>query len=273
MVTRPIRKLTEYSRAVRDGDRAALGDLGSGEIADLGRAFEEMRESLEGRKYVERYLQTLTHEIKSPLSGIKGAVELLKEDLPAEKRIQFIGNIERETNRLQSLAEKLLGLSALQRMKAVSQPESISLRDLAEECVGECRALAETKGISLTLRAEQSCTIIGEKFWLKEALLNLLQNSLDFTERGGAIEVELTVSAALAVIAIRDTGSGIPDWALGKIFEQFYSLPRPDNGKKSTGLGLTLVREVMELHGGTVSLKNREQKGAEATLTFPKIRT
>ena len=154
MVTRPIRRLTEYARAVRDGERRPLPPLGSGEIGMLGSAFEEMRESLEGKQYVEKYIQTLTHEVKSPLSGIKGAVELLKEDLPAEKRTQFLGNIERETNRLQSLVEKLLGLSGLQRRKIVEQPEVFDLLALARESLEEHRPAAEAKSIFLNLSGE-----------------------------------------------------------------------------------------------------------------------
>jgi two-component system, OmpR family, sensor histidine kinase CreC len=89
MVTRPIRRLTDYATAIRDGKRLALPQLGSSEVATLGNAFEEMRVTLEGKQYVEHYVQTLTHEIKSPVSAIQGAAELLKEEMPPERRDGF----------------------------------------------------------------------------------------------------------------------------------------------------------------------------------------
>lgn len=269
MVTRPIRNLTEYARAIRDGERQTLPALGSGEIGMLGSAFEEMKEALEGKQYVEKYVQTLTHEVKSPLSGIKGAVELLKEDLPADKRTQFLGNIERETNRLQSLVEKLLGLSGLQRRKFLAQTEAIDLAALARECVDEQQPQAEAKGITFRISGAQDLSVSGERFWVKEAVANLLQNALDFSSHGTSIEIEIEKSTESAVVRVKDQGSGVPAWALDKVFDQFYSLSRPDSGKKSTGLGLTLVREVMDLHQGSVTLENRPAGGVEAVLKFP----
>lgn len=268
MVTRPIRRLTEYARAIRDGERRALPALGSGEIGMLGGAFEEMKEALEGKQYVEKYVQTLTHEVKSPLSGIKGAVELLREDLPPERRAQFLGNIERETKRLQSLVEKLLGLSSLQRRKFLSQSERIDLLALTREVVDEHRPSAEARGITLAIGSETSCAIQGERFWVKEAFANLLQNAIDFSPAGSRIDVELEVLDTTAIIRVNDSGSGIPTWALDKVFDQFYSLSRPDSGKKSTGLGLTTVREIMELHKGKVTLSNRKTGGVQAELYF-----
>lgn len=269
LVTRPIRRLTEYARAVRDGKRVPLPKLGSGEIGLLGTTFEEMREALEGKRYVEKYVQTLTHEIKSPLSGIRGAVELLREDLPPEKRTQFLGNIERETRRLQSLVEKLLNLSSLQRKVGVSEAESFSFQALVDEVVGEHHPSAEAKALTINVRSQGAARVRGEKFWLKEAVANLLQNALDFSPRGSSIDISITEENGSVRLEVSDRGAGIPEWALGRIFEQFYSLPRPDSGKKSTGLGLPLVREVMDLHGGTIDLRNRSEGGVCATLHLP----
>lgn len=271
LVTRPIRRLTEYARAIRDGQRVPLPELGKGEIAQLGQAFVEMKEALEGRQYVERYVQTLTHEVKSPLSGIRGAVELLREDLPLDRRNQFLGNIEREASRLQHLVERLLGLSSLQRRTTLSEADKLSLTDLAKQVVAEHRVTAEAKGISLGITAGADVFIEGDKFWLSQAISNLLQNALDFTQRGGKVEVHVRECGDIAQLTFMDTGPGIPEWALPKVFDQFYSLPRPESGKKSTGLGLPLVKEVMNLHAGTVMLRNRAEGGVEALLAFRKI--
>ncbi len=267
-VTSPIRVLTEYARAVRDGRRVGAPELGSGEISELGKAFVEMKEALEGKQYVEKYVQTLTHEVKSPLSGIKGAVELLKEDLPSDKRSQFLGNIERETTRLQKLVERLLGLSTLQRRGELGSSEKLSLQAIAKQLVEEHQAAAQGKGITLSFEGESSSLVMGDRFWLTEALSHLLQNALDFTPRGGVVKVKVSEQQGQVTLAVEDSGTGIPEWAKTRVFEQFYSLPRPDSGKKSTGLGLPLVKEVAELHGGFVTLENRQPSGAVATVTL-----
>lgn len=269
LVTRPIRLLTDYASAIRDGRKAELPDLGSGEMALLGETFEEMRESLEGRKYVEKYVQTLTHEIKSPLSGIKGAVELLREDLPPERHRQFLENIERETLRLQSLVEKLLNLSALQRKRFMSDAATLPLGEVLSEVISEHQASADAKELRFDLQLNARLLVHAERFWLKEALANLVQNAIDFSARGAAISVRLEENKSEALITIHNSGEKIPEYALDRIFEQFYSLPRPDSGKKSTGLGLTLVKEVMELHGGRAEVSNHSDSGVLAVVRMP----
>jgi two-component system sensor histidine kinase CreC len=111
-ITRPIEQLTRHARAIRDGRRPPPPRYGGGEIGALGAAFEEMRDALEGKQYVETYIQTLTHEMKSPLSAIRGAAELLQEEMPADQRARFLGNIHAETDRLQRLIDRRLQLCA-----------------------------------------------------------------------------------------------------------------------------------------------------------------
>lgn len=117
----------------------------------------------------------------------------------------------------------------------------------------------------------------GDRFLLTQAVSNLLQNALEFTPPGGAITLALrpadaTAEAATdadhALITVDDTGPGLPDYALPRVFERFYSLPRPDTGAKSTGLGLALVREIAHLHGGEIALQNLPAGGTRATLTL-----
>ena len=104
-----------------------MPQLADDEIGQLGRAFEEMRVALEGKQYVENYVQTLTHEMKSPLAAIQGAAELLGEEMPAERRSRFLANIESETGRLQQLIEKLLLLTSIENRRELQKAEEISL--------------------------------------------------------------------------------------------------------------------------------------------------
>jgi two-component system sensor histidine kinase CreC len=114
------------------------------------------------------------------------------------------------------------------------------------------------------------CLLDGDPFLLHRALTNLLQNAIDFSPVGGQIEVEVAAAARECQIRVRDHGPGIPDYALDRVFEKFYSLRRPGSGKKGTGLGLTFVKEIAELHRGGVQLRNHPDGGAVATLTLPR---
>jgi two-component system sensor histidine kinase CreC len=269
-LTHSLERLTAYAQAVRDGRRAEPPASKATEIAALGRAFEEMRVTLEGKAYVERYTQALAHEFKAPLTAIRGAAELLGEDLPPEARARFVANLRAESDRLQLIVERLLELSALEARRAGAALESgVDLRAVVAHACDGARLAAESRGVTLTLAAGETAVVRGEKFLLGQAVGNLVQNALEFTPAGGAIAVALTVEHERAWIRVEDTGPGIPDYALEKIFDRFYSLPRPDTGRKSSGLGLSIVREIARLHGGEVALANRREGGARAELMIP----
>ena len=272
-ITTPVEKLTAYARAVRDGRPASLPRrLAGREVADLRQAFDEMRAALEGKAYVERYTQTLAHEIKAPLAAIRGAAELLAEDaaMPAPQRARFLQNLRTESARIQTIVEKLLQLAALENRRALAAPAPVELRALLEESLAAAEPVARARNITLALDAPDPVTTLGERFLLTQAVSNLLQNALEFTPPDGSVSLALSPAAApgRVTITVNDTGPGIPDYALPRLFERFYSLPRPATGAKSTGLGLSFVREIAHLHGGTITLENRPEGGARAILTL-----
>ena len=267
-LTWPINRLTDYARAVKSGQRVPLPKLGSPEVAELGRAFEEMRDALEGKRYVEQYVQTLTHEIKSPVAAIRGAAELLHEEMPAEQREKFLENIRAETVRIQEIIDRLLLLSAVEAKKALDEPKPVDLSRTLTQARASIETQLAAKKVELKIEVPpEPCITQGDEFLLEKAVLNLLQNAVDFVPPRGWISVELQYADGRWKLSVADNGPGIPDYARERVFERFFSLPRPDTGKKSSGLGLALVREVALLHRGSVELKNRDGGGgAVATL-------
>ena len=268
-LTHSLERLTVYARNVRDGRPAAPPQSRATEIAELSRAFEEMRDSLEGRQHVERYTQTLAHEVKAPLAAIRGAAELLDETMPAEQRQKFMGNIRTEAARIQRIIERLLELSSLEARKQLRQTETLSAARLAQEAADVVRPSGAGRGITLTLREAGGAVVRGEVVLLREALVNLLQNAFEFSPAGGEVTLGWTVTGGRVVFAVEDAGPGVPDYALPRVFERFYSLPRPGTERKSTGLGLALVREIAHLHGGDATLTNRPAGGARAEVWVP----
>jgi two-component system sensor histidine kinase CreC len=269
-VTGPLRALTEYARAVRDGRRVETPRRGSAEVRELSVAFEQMRDALEGKRYVERYVQTLTHEIKSPLSAIRGAVELLGEEMPPEQRARFIDNARTESSRIQALIEKLLLLSALESRKGLEALERMDLREIVDQAAGSLLPILERRQLRFEIEGNESCPLLGDRFQVRQAVENLLQNAIDFSPDGAPIVAALSrTTDGFAELKILDRGVGVPAFALGKVFDRFYSLARPRTGRKSSGLGLSLVKEVALLHRGAAELRNREGGGACAILRLP----
>ena len=268
-ITLPIETLTRYAKAIRDGRRVALPSLGHGEIQTLGKVFEEMRNALEGKQYVEEYVQTLTHQMKSPVSAIRGAAELLNEDMSPQQREQFLNNIQSECSRIQDVIDRMLQLSMLENRKALRDVEPNNLRDLLVEIIDEMRAQLTAKQIRIDVVATESVVVRGERFLISHALANVIQNAVDFSGCNDTVTVSIRQDGDNAEVVVTDTGPGIPPYALDKVFERFYSLPRPDTGRKSSGLGLVFVKEVMILHGGQVRIENRPEGGVNVTLILP----
>ena len=270
LFSRPIRRLTDYARAIARGERAVPPRGGSPEAATLGRAFEDMRDALENRAYVENYVQTVTHEMKSPVAAIRGAAELLREEMPVERREKFLANIQAEARRLQNIIDRLLALSALESRKTLEHPERLSVAELAKGVCAQLQPTAEARGQQIEFASDAQPEVNGEAFLLESALSNLLQNAIEFSPEGGTITVRLKMGAQCVGIIVEDDGPGIPDYAMPRVFERFYSLQRPGNGRKSSGLGLCFVREAAALHGGSIAIENRaDRSGTRATLRLP----
>lgn len=267
----PVGRLTEYAREIEQGKRPPLPKLGAGkEVNTLARALESMREALEGRRYAERYVQTLTHEMKSPLAAIRGAAELLGEDMPVADRLRFLGNIRAESGRAERLMNRLLELSALEGRSSLDLTEVIDLAPVVARAVEQGYPPAELATVNLAMALPpEAVPVRGEAFILRSAVTNLLENAIDFSPAGGTVEVALRRENGTAFIEISDRGPGVPDYATDRVFDRFYSLRHHASGRKGTGLGLTLVKEAAELHGGWVSLEARDEGGTIARLALP----
>jgi len=269
-----LSRLRRYANAVAQGERAELPRMGrwSGntEFSDLAQAVQRMRVKLEDKTYVETYVHTLTHELKSPLSAIRGAAELLQEPLPEAERERFATNIQRQTERLQQLIDKLLGLADVEQMRELRDVERVDLSALTRETLHALEPRLRLKNLSVRDEMGAATTVRGNRFLIGQALHNLLDNAIDFSPAGGELGVRLVGEGAQVLWSVRDQGPGVPDYAKDKIFDRFYSLPRGDTMDKSSGLGLCLVKEVSDLHGGEIRVENVEgPHGCMATWRLP----
>ena len=260
-------KLMAYIAAVEAGRKVALPALGKSEIGILGRALDAMRTRLEGKEYVEQLMHTLTHELKSPIAAIQASAELLQEDMPAEERTRFLGNILEQNARQRQLIDKLLALVRVEKQQRLDAPEPIAVAPLLAQVAQDATASLAARGVLLEVQAIDA-QVAGDALLLRQALGNLLENAIGFAPQGSRIDLRANREGQGIAISVRDRGAGIPPYALERVFERFYSLPRPSSGK-STGLGLPFVREVALLHGGTAQVGNHDEGGALARLWLP----
>jgi len=263
-----LRKLTRYAQAVSAGQRAELPSVRGGELAQLAEAIERMRTELEGKAYVERYVHTLTHELKSPLAAIRGAAELLDSEMPAPQRQRFVANIEQESARMQQLIERLLHLAQVEQRQGLEEQVVVPLQALVTSLLQAQMARIEAAAVQVENRIEASLALRGERFLLRQALANLLDNALDFTPPQGQLRFTAERVGEQLELHLFNQGEPIPDYALARLSERFYSLPRPGSGRKSTGLGLNFVEEVVQLHGGELHIGN-VTGGVEVRLRLP----
>lgn len=266
-LTHSMSRLVRYARLLAAGQAAEPPSRGRDEIGELARALAQLRNEVDGRAYVEHYVQHLTHEMKSPLAAIRGAAELLAEaDLPPAERSRFIGNVRTQGERLQTLIDKLLRLAQIEQQRQLEAPTLFDVPALLAELEQAMSAQAARRALTLHFTAAPGLLIRGDRFLLGLALTNLLQNAIDFSPPGGTVSCHAATDGDQVQFTVRDRGCGIADYAKVRLFERFFSLPRPDGTPKSTGLGLPLVREIAGLHGGTVTLENAAGGGAEAVL-------
>ncbi len=271
-LVRPFGLIADYVRYVRSQRSFSLPRLGRRALGTLGAAYDEMRDALAGRHYVADYVQTLTHELKSPLSAIRGAAELMQEPgMPEADSQRFAANIRRETQRIQELVDRMMELAALEQQRRLPKVEPLSLRPLLEELVASAEASGASRGLRVELAPGETAWVEGEAFLLRRAVGNLLANALEFSPEGGTVHVALQMRGRGVDVTVRDQGPGIPEYADERVFEKFYSLARPSTGKKSTGLGLPFVKEIAELHHGRATLRNADGGGALAMLSLPRI--
>jgi nitrogen-specific signal transduction histidine kinase len=219
-----------------------------------------------------RLLRLLLHEIKNPLMSVLGALELAleTEGLPEEAN-ELLQIVEKSARRIQELLQKAqdyLKLGQGVRLKV----ERVDLKALLQQAAEEVRPLARRKRIALRLTLPRGeAWVYGDRDWLYQAVLNVLSNAVKYTPEGGRVAVRLLLGRDRYGIAVADTGPGIPKEEQGKVFEPFYRASTRGE-VEGTGLGLALVKRVLEAHGGEVRLRSRLGQGSLFLLALPRPR-
>jgi signal transduction histidine kinase len=195
----------------------------------------------------------------------------MKARTTEEYREALINNLE-QVGRLIALTRSLLTLATFTSGKPSLHLVSLSLGPKIQDLVNELTLLADDHRITLSFESQSIPPVLGDAQWLTQALINLLDNALHYTQSGGSVTVRLQAAGEEVSVAVEDTGYGIEPEHLPHLFEQFY---RPDwargNDAGGTGLGLAIIKEIVEAHGGIVSVTSQVDKGSVFTLRFPAL--
>jgi two-component system, OmpR family, phosphate regulon sensor histidine kinase PhoR len=217
------------------------------------------------------FVANVSHELKTPLTALRGFAEtLLEDDLPEELRRDFLASIRANTLRLQRLVEDLLDLSRFESGAWVAKEEEVGLAPLVEDV---WQGFAETAGErELTFATEGDAVVLADEAGLEQVLRNLLDNAVRYTPPGGAITVRVRTVGHLAEVTVRDTGIGVPTTSLQRIFERFYRVdPARSRSEGGTGLGLAIVRHLVQAMGGDVWAESELGKGTSIIFTLPVV--
>ncbi|MBI3615825.1 MAG: PAS domain-containing protein [Candidatus Omnitrophica bacterium] len=219
------------------------------------------------------FVANVSHELKTPLTAIRGAVETLlggaSKD-PAHSR-SFLEVISEESARLDRLVEDLLTLAQVESKQAVLRREPISMDRFLEEEIGRHQALARTHQVSLQLESPPSAqSVFADRSQMSQAVSNLLDNAIKYNRAGGRVTVRALAREGQCRIEVEDSGIGIPAGDLPRIFERFYRVDKARSRETGgTGLGLSIVKHVAEAHGGSVQVESQLGKGSRFILSIP----
>jgi two-component system OmpR family sensor kinase len=276
---RPLDRIAATAGAIAKGDlsqrvtpaneRTEVGRLGLALNAMLVQIEKAFRKQEESEDRLRRFLADASHELRTPLQSIRGYAELYRlgasED--PQRAASSMARIESEAARMGQLVENLLMLARLDQVPEVAR-KRVELGELVGEAVEDARAAAPERRVELQTRG--AVAVLGDRSQLKQVVSNLLRNALVHTPRGTEVEVRVGADGAEAIVDVRDHGKGLPTGDSEALFERFWRAePGRGRGVAGAGLGLSIVKAIVEAHGGRVNAANAPGGGALFRVRLP----
>ncbi len=268
-LSKPVQVLTRAHEQVQDGDFSVrLPDNIPGEMGELMRSFNDMTETLESTAYLQKdFISSISHEFKTPIASIRGFAKLLQmPGITEEQRAEYTELIAKESERLSRLSETLLRLSALEQQNALASVSSFSLDEQLRQVILRLEPAWSARDIGWQLDLSE-VTLSSDQELLNQVWVNILQNAIKFSPEGSEIEVRV-FREGNAIVEIQDHGCGMSEEAQKRIFDKFYQADK-SRKQEGVGLGLSLVKRIVDLMGGTVSVKSAVGEGSTFRVELP----
>lgn len=273
-ITRPVGALTAGIERMAKGDYTGRVHVsGGGEMGKLAETFNAMSEKLENlERSRNQFVSNASHELKTPLATMKILLESLiyQEDMDVKLRNEFMDDINKEIDRLNSVTGDLLTLVHIDSNKLKLRREMIRLADSVKETVRRLRPLASGRGQVIELSIQDDCDIFADPIKIQQVIYNIIENGIKYSADGGTVKVSLARDGRDAVLKITDNGVGIPKEDIPHIFDRFYRVDKARSRETGgTGLGLSIVQQIVRLHGGSISVQSQIDKGTTFTIELP----
>lgn len=270
-IAAPVKKITNAAKALKEGDYSArTGMTGSDEIARLGNMFDLMADSVESNRKLERRLVTdVAHELRTPLMAIQSTVEAMIDGVfkPDAERLETLNS---EVQRLSRLVDALLKLSRLESRTKPIEQKKVDLTEMLSSVVQTHQAYIHDAGLNLEFEYDPHVYVFGDADLLRQATANLISNAVRYTPEGGTITIMARKGDLMGQIVVKDTGIGLTPEEAKLVFRRFW---RADSGRARAtgglGIGLSVVKEIVEQHNGWVRVEGRPNEGACFTIYIP----
>ena len=273
-VVSPIRKITQTADEIKSGNLSARTNLvGTDEISQLGMTFDDMAQSIESDRELERRLTSdVAHELRTPLMAMQATIEAMADGvMPADA--ENLNMLDNEVIRLGKLVDAMLKLSRLENRSTPMNEQEIDLGEALEEVAFNHQMLMEESGLDFEYTYEPEIMVMADPDLIRQATANLLSNAVRYTPEGGSVTMEVRRQNVMAQIIVSDTGIGMKQEDLKHIFSRFW---RADSGRERSsgglGIGLAIVKEIVDRHNGWVHVDSVEGEGSTFTINIPLIK-
>jgi signal transduction histidine kinase len=268
-IIKPINSITDTAKKMAKGNfNVKASKKYDDEVGTLSDTLNYMAdEILKSEKLKNDFISSISHELRTPLTSIKGWAFTLKRPgfNDDRKREEALDIIIEESERLTSLVEELLDFSRFQAGRITLNLENVNLGELLNKTISELEPRFERNNIFVQNKIQEVQLIKADKNRLKQVFINILDNAVKFSEAGGIITIELFSNEKEIVIAIEDTGCGIPEEDLKKVLQKFYKV---QINKPGSGIGLAVCDEIIKLHGGKIEIESKEGAGTKVSIYF-----
>ncbi len=272
--TRPLKQMAETAKRFAIGDFEIRGHIKSNdEIGELANAFNEMADSLAASEGVRRnFIANVSHELKTPMTTIAGYIDgILDKTIPKEEHEYYLGVISQEIKRLNRLVTSMISLSKIDSGAISVKKAPFVIQDVLINVLVSFENEIENNNLSIEgLEADEDIIIFGDHDLIYQVLYNLVENAIKFTNKGGYIRFDFTHKDNAVFVSVENSGEGILPEDLRLVFDKFYKADKSRSiDKKSMGLGLYIVRSIIQLHEGNITAESEHGKYCKFTFHIP----
>lgn len=270
----PIRKMSDATKKVAKGDfnvQIENKKIRKDEIGILTENFNMMVRELESNEYLSKeFMSNVSHEFKTPIASIQGFANLLKDkDISEKDKEEYIDIIIEESGRLANLSNNIQQLSKLENKKGLIQKQKVAIDEQIRKCIIILNNKLEEKNIEIGMDEDKDVFLNVNEDMMHQVWINLINNAIKYTDDNGRIDIIIDEFKDRVVVEVKDTGRGIKEENVDKIFEKFYQEDSSHNSE-GNGLGLAIVKKIVELHKGTIEVKSKIGEGSSFIVTIPK---